>query len=1146
MAANTLGGVVEVRGRFHRSVRLNQDWEARSDLGGYLLTPTARGLATRMISGLSEQGGTRAWSVTGPYGSGKSAFALFLTDLLSRSTPFHPEAQGLREELGFSPAPFLPVLVVGQRSPVKPALLAALADGLEPVDSTLAQETREAAGAESLSDERVVALFDRAGHAAERAEMGGLLIVLDEFGKFLEYAALHPEQEDLFVMQGLAEFSARSSTPTLLVTLLHTAFAEYLGASAADSRRAEWQKVQGRFADAAFQEPPEQLLRLIGAAIDRRHMPEELEVAYLDAVGRAVRSPALDETRRRLPLSELLPACAPLDPVTALLLSPLFRSKLAQNERSLFAFLAGHEPLSFVEFVSSPDRKGEGPTPFYRIDRLYDYVSTALGAGAYRGSLGRRWAEVEHALSRVKADAPQVVRSVVKAVGLLGMYGRPVGLRASEETISLALGDPKGTAEALDSLATSSIVVYRRHEGAYGLWEGSDVDLDAQLEEGLEQSGQGSLAERLKRAIALRPLVARAHYIETGALRYFDVDVVDGTPSNLEQKAEETTQADGRLVYVLVPEQEDRAALVESARMLTRDAADGVHLRVFAFPRPMAGLEEALREVEAWRWVQVNVRALEGDPVARRELRARRLYAQERLEEVAGRVFWLRGRRFDPSASEWVQGGAPQTLGSARRFSSWLSELCREVYHRAPILQNELLNRSQLSSAAAAARRILIERMLSHEGKDRLGIGGTPPEVSMYESLLVRGDFYRFRGGEIRFGEPVGEWEAVWEATEAFLGSTHEGRRPLRELYELWKRPPYGLREGPLPVLLCAVILAHRDEVALYEDGVFVPSLGIEVFERLMRTPDLFEIQRFALSAHGRQALEAAGAVAGSLGEAQDHDTESSLLLRVVRPLVVSAARLPPFARYTKRTEPPQAAKLREVLLRASDPYALMFEEMPEALEVSLDSPDETSRFGELLRECLLGLQRAYPRLLDKVEEQLRGAFDLNGSSEEAKERLRARAEPLVGSAADRTLALFVREASRKDQRDWREALARVVKDGTPPSNWRDADLVTFQLRLREVASDFVRLEELVSEKQRTGAEQILRIGILNGQVQEARGLVALTAERAPVVASLVERIAALLEGETELGEEGRRIRLAALTQAAMRDLKHEGKAEDE
>src|SRR3990172_5221693 len=68
---------------------------------------------------------------------------------------------------------------------------------------------------------------------------GGLLVIVDEFGKFLEYAALHPETEDLLVMQQLAEAAARSPTPILLLTILHTSFAEYLH-TADQTQRMEW------------------------------------------------------------------------------------------------------------------------------------------------------------------------------------------------------------------------------------------------------------------------------------------------------------------------------------------------------------------------------------------------------------------------------------------------------------------------------------------------------------------------------------------------------------------------------------------------------------------------------------------------------------------------------------------------------------------------------------------------------------------------------------------------------------------------------------------------------------------------------------------------------------------------------------------
>jgi hypothetical protein len=455
------------------------------------------------------------------------------------------------------------------------------------------------------------------------------------------------------------------------------------------------------------------------------------------------------------------------------------------------------------------------------------------------------------------------------------------------------------------------------------------------------------------------------------------------------------------------------------------------------------------------------------------------------------------------------------------------------------------LNRDRLSSAAAAARRNLLEAMLKGEKEPNLGLTGAPAEVSMYRSLLAEGGFHRERDGQWGFGEPGPKWQPVWRAIHQFLAMTASGRRPLMEVLSILRQPPFGLREGPLPVLLCAVLLAHRDDVALYEDGIFVPELRIEVFERLMHVPKAFEIQQYTLDKHEQDALTAVSEVIRALQLRRD-EVATSQLLEVVKPLVVFAAHLPPYTKNTKRLDPPQAAAVREALLKARDPYTLMFTTLPAALGISLDRADALSRYVQLLRDCLVGLQRAYPRLLDEIEAQLREVFDLRGTSEEARMQLQQRAAFLEGYAADRTLALFVREAGRREARDWREALGRVVNGGIPPLHWHDTDMTTFHIRLRALASNFVRLEELVAEQQRTGATQILRIGLLDGRVQEAREIIALTPERAPAIASLADRIAALLGEETDQSEESRRIRLAALAQVAARHLHRDRRNEDE
>ena len=1136
---------VRVKGRFHRSVQLTKDWQGRADLSGYLVTLTVRDLANRIVGELAAPGGIRAWSITGPYGTGKSSFALFLSRLLAQET------EGLRTEaltVGAENKPLIPVLLVGQRAPLNRSLLEALSAAVAPLEPNLASLLEADLTAPGrLTDERVVQHFETVAGSVHKLGYGGIVVVLDEFGKFLEYSAQHAE--DLLIMQSLAEAAARSSVPWLLLTILHTGFTEYLDAFD-EVRRAEWQKVQGRFTDVAFQEPPEQLLKLLGSTLET-NFPASLARAYDHEIASCVDANAVAEARARLPLAELLPACAPLHPLCALLLWPLFRGKLAQNERSLFSFLTSHEPFGLQTFLQQHTFTDEiSLPPFYRLEQLYDYVKISLGAGLYRGEAGRRWAELEDALYRIGAAAPPEATAVLKTLGLLWLYGAPIGLRATEETIALAVGDKEKVKRVLSYLEHASIIVFRRFEGAYGLWEGSDVDLDKQFYEAQQQIGQGNLAQRLERAVELRPLVARAHYIQTGTLRFFPVEVVSSSETSLKDvlSAQAEQGGDGRVVYVLSPAartgstEAARQALIAEAETLTSALAATAKPVILAFPQPLVGLEEALSEVECWRFVEDNTPALQGDRVAKRELAVRLEHAEQRLEALAGTVFGLRGHRFAVDALTWVYRGEQHDLADTRAFSSWLSGLCRKVYHGAAPLHNELLNREQLSSAAKAALNRLTKAVVASSNEPRFGIVGTPAEASMYASLFQEGGFHReVAPGQWKLAPPEPSWRGVWDAVETFLESTKLGRKPLLELYSTLKRPPYGLREGPLPLLICTMLLIKKNDVVLYYNGLFQPELYEETLELLVRVPESFELQRVDLSGDNKAVLDAVGQTLESLSLGGSGD--GSPLLRLVKPLILTLAKLPTYSKNTTRLEPPETAQFRNVILKAKDPHTLLLEDIPKIL--GIDARHDGEAFTEKLRRCIWALQRAYPDLLDALEQHLTYVFDLQGTTAQTRrESLRARALPLKGFASDPALVLFINEASRDDAHDWREALGRAVLKGKPPTTWNDADLVAFQVNLTRLTSDFVRLEELVAEKHATGAEQIIRVGILGQQVREMRQTIALHTDREEDVKDLSAKLVVLLE-EYSSDAKSERVKLAALARAVAHYLGGEGPEHD-
>jgi hypothetical protein len=1125
---------VTIRGRFHRSVNVAGDWQSPDSLAEYLPTTTVQHLTSFVLDEARRSKGTRCWSITGPYGSGKSALALFLADCMARKKPSHPIASALKRRHARGMALFMPVFLSAERGPLAPLL----SEALDRITRDRKGSRRGAKASERNGElpagTRLVDQLAAAATSVKRRGLGGILIVIDELGKFLEFAAQRPRDGDVYLLQQLAEAATRSAVPVVFVTILHSGFSDYLPV-ADEHRRSEWQKVQGRFRDVPFQLPPEQILELIGAAINARP-PVQVERGWRRELEEIKGSGLLDAIGFSKSAARLLRGCMPLHPVTALLLWPLFRSKGAQNERSLFAFLSSHEPFGFREFLGLAQVNASG-SDLFRLPRLHDYVTAVLGVGVFRGDQARRWSLIDNALARLPADAPPLVAEVVKSIGLLSLYGAQVGLRPSVECLVAALGDGPGVQEACDYLLRSSRVVYRRHLDALALWEGSDFDVEgARAQAALKLQGANSdVPSRLSAAFEPRPVVARAHYIRSGTFRHFEVQYVDGTAVGIERamQAGSRSSADGKLLFALP----SGSGMPDLEVVLKLSAVPGNERVLVAIPYDLGEIRRELEEYEAWRLVQAFSPELSGDHIARQEVAARVSDSFDRLTAIVGPVLGLPGHSFDPSRCVWVHRGNGHVHRSAVGFQRWISGICDSLFPAAPPLRNELLNRDALSSAASAARRNLIALMLSRAGEERLGIEGTPPEASMFESMLRAGGFYRSVNGRWRFDTPTKEWQPAWRSIEAFLETTNANRRPVTELVGALKAPPTGLRDGPIPVLLCAFLLTKQDEVALYEDGVFVPDLRIEVFERILRRPETFEIRRQVLSPEQARTLRSLRSVLTErMPVLLANEPAGASTVGLARVLVLFAASLPPYARQTRRLENAQASRVRDQLLGATDPSSLLFRDLPVACGVDRVDEDGIPVLVERLAESLRDLSRAYPSLLDEIEMQLRTVFALSSASTVAWKQLQQRAEQLTDFVSEPKLKTFVYEASHLTaDRDWRAALGRAVNAGLPPSHWRDADAAAFQLRLSEVYSDFVRIEELSSELRRTGAPQVIRFGLLESSRPESRAVIPIRGDIEPDVQALVELLESALHTGAGGGSDRQRSQLEALGRVAAR-----------
>ena len=1112
-----LSEIFQVKGRFHRSVHLERDFYTENALDGYVLTATAREMVSRVIATLGNETTSKAWSLTGPYGSGKSAFALFAAKLLG-----DPDTSTTQQALdllkcgdvslyervistngnGQSLSDFCPVLISGERAPLSIALLRGLENGLKTFgissNSSLPRKIRQllkiAVNDTPLQASEITNLFESATRAIKKKGGRGLLLVIDELGKFLEYATQQPAQGDMFVLQTLAEFADRSAkTPLFFITILHQAF-ELYAERAGKSQQKEWAKVQGRFEDVAFSESTEQVLRLVGTALEKRS-----EIVHKGNLNTAIDLDLKPHQFEKNEYIHLLESCLPLHPTVSLLIGPLFR-RFAQNERSIFAFLSSSEPYGLQDFLSLQHYDGS-VLPTFSLADLYDYLHATHGNRLYTSQIGKKWAEIESAINQLANPSPMVVR-LIKTIGLLGVANEPIpNLKASDELLYYALDD--NTEEfatefknALSTLKRRSIVIHRSYNDVYALWEGSDVDIEARLRDAAAHvDTKVALTTDLSRYMPTRPLVARRHLFQTGTLRYFTVRYTDLENFDVDL-AEPLNDTDGLVLYALPASEEDVTKLVEKANDRNTENREEV---LIAIPRTIGFLRDAVTQLAYLHWIAENTPELDGDAVARRELSVRMVEAER---EVSNRLTEIFGDNSEGSCT-WYHKGQPADINSPKARNTYLSKICDDVYDKTPLIRNELINRRKISGAATTARKKLIQAMLENGDRKDLRIIGFPPQMSIYRSLLWDTEIHREVEGVWGFHPPKTPDEnrmtPIWKAIEAFLEACEGERQLVEDLYQCLKQPPLGLRDGPLPILLCAVMHHYKTEIALYENGSFIADWSMPVFERLLKAPQQFELKRFRMAGIRTDVLAQLLQLLN-----QPVETEKPDLLTVVTPLMRFIAQLPKYTLGTQELS--DAAKnLRKVVQNAREPDELLFKQLPEALgfpsfgaEKATDAK-AVSDFFTTLQDALSELEQAYEVvLLNSIEQLLVEAFNLTPKKEEFRAELAVRAEPLFAVTIEMQLKGFLIQvcSGGHDFTSWIEAIATYLTK-KPPASWLDLDKAQFESNLSQLARKFRHFEAVSYEKRehtQSSAGEAIRVGITRPNHPEQEQVVTLPA----------------------------------------------------
>lgn len=1026
-------------GMFYRSIALERDAGDPSAGRSFVLTPWLERGAGEILSGMRQGGTRRAWRMIGDFGVGKSALALAIVQALDpRAAAPDMPMRRLADALGDTPRMY-PLLVTGSREGLAAGLNVAVGRALA---AGVVASKRAAAIAAARDPFDAIILLRDALRATDRFD--GLLLVIDEMGKFLE-AAGEEEGFEVFRLQALAEEAARSgAAPLAVILILHKGFQSY-AEDWRTARRSEWEKVAERFEEMVFDHPLSHTASLLGAAlsIDEAAIPAAARRGHAAAVAR-IRALGWLGPRK----GKGAGGCWPIHPAAIPVLARFFAS-FGQNERSLFGFAASEEPNGLRAFAQATPAGG-----LYGIHHFFDYITSSFGHRLNARAGAGEWSRISAVLERAR-DATDIESAVLKTVGILNLMDAP-DLPATRDSVREALVPqfaPAAVETALESLAAAGLVFRRPGRAELRLWTSRRVDLSAIWADAERELDARAVLAELPRHLAALPVrphvLARRHSITTGTSRRFAVRCTH--VSALEGYAGHGS-ADGGIVAVLCSSAQDRR--IARAWCAEVTGADDAMIGIVVPPMPDLG--HVMVDLLRHRWVVANAAALQEDAHAMAEIERSVADLEVRLVSAVEGALGLRGHAPSGPFDMFWRANHMQLDGPIHAFAS---TLCDRIYDRAPLVENELINKHVLTSAGAGARQRLIERMFAQAQDPELGFaaGKNPPERALYLSLLRRGGVHRCLKGEWSIAPPA-ELEDPLRLAPALAAIDEclraaEARVPVLAVYAILGAQPFGVRPGLAPLLLAVTLVAAGHRVALFERGTYCPRIDGAAFMRILKAPEHFALQLVSLEGIRADVFR-------RLADLLDRHPEEPGIRAVVDPLIRFGVELPFHVQSTAALSD-HAKGVRRALAKAQSPVDLVFEELPAACGMApfvhdaRPDPDRVDAFVRQLDAAVTELRGCYPRLLEEMRATLFEAVDSPD-----RETLAARAAALSFRLTEqhlRTFALRLADPGLSEDK-WIEALGGAILS-KPPVRWLDHDVALWRSRLADVAAQFLRVE---------------------------------------------------------------------------------------
>ncbi|VFA44193.1 hypothetical protein [Chryseobacterium indologenes] len=969
---------------FTTSVNIIRDTERNFN---YIPTPNAGQVVSQIVNDFKK--GIRSFNIVGTYGTGKSSFLLaFEQSIKGKKRYFEPN---------FIENPQVDFIkIIGTYNSI-----------IEEFSDIFGVNTHKNKHENILSE-----IFNRYHSLGNN---GILFLLLDEFGKFLEYASKHNPENELYFIQQLAEFCNNPKYNIILISTVHQSFESY-AYSLNPTHKQEWTKVKGRFREITFNEPVEQLLYLASEHIAENFENKHSKSTIEKCLKLSVETKAFNFNTDFL--KEIASKLYPLDIIAANTLT-LALQRYGQNERSLFTFLESTDHTGLAKL-------NKRENPFYNLSCVYDYLNFnfySFLTSRYNPDFSA-WSAIRSAIENIERTFDISINDyikVVKTIGLLNIFSAN-GAVLDERFLSSYLEIACGVSDSetiIKNLDSKNIIRFRSHSKRYILFEGTDLDIQtALIEAGNKISEVSDVTTLLNKYFYFSPVFAKLYSYETGTPRFFQFKISEYPI----KKEIPEGEVDGYINLVFNSKLTSKN--IEEVSNLQKEAI------IYCFFENSIEIKNLLFEIEK---IQKVIDENKDDKVAKREL--------ENISDSQKRLLnhYIIDSIYTGSKDvKWFFKGYEKTISNKKDFIKLLSQVCSIVYDATPVFKNELVNRHKISSSIHTAKRSYFKALANNWDKENLGFEDAkfPPEKTIYLSLLKENGISPIRENSIDVIsiDENSSFYKLWKVSEKFIEEAKFESKKVSDLVEILGKRPFKLKQGLIDFWIPTFLFLKRDDFAIFNEDSYIPYLSEENLELIAKYPQEYTMKAFDIEG---VKLDIFNSYRTFLNQSVEQKFDNASFIETIKPFIVFYKQLPEYSKQTKRLSS-SALKIRKAIATSKDPEETFFEAFPSALGLTLSTlqkdKSKLQSYAINLQNAVRELRTSYDELVKRFEEFICDEFvGRSVDFDEYKEYLQKRFTKLKKHLLLANQKTFIQriDSTLDDKKAWLNSIAQAVTGRT-------------------------------------------------------------------------------------------------------------------